>query len=66
MPKKRKRNAGLHLRKKHFTSAKCHIKKCEDIDQIMLKEGNVEENKIQNSPLEEKIIEKKNSTYKKR
>ena len=59
MPKKRKRNAGLNLRKKHFTSTKCHIKKCDNGDRFMLKEGNVEENNVQNSPSEEKIIEKK-------
>ena len=47
------------MRKKHFKSNKCHIKKCEDGDLIMLKEGNVKENNNQNPPSEEKIIEKK-------
>ena len=59
MPKKRKRDAGLNMRRKKFKPNESHIKNCEYGYQIMLKEENVEENNIQNSPSEEKIIEKK-------
>ena len=67
MPKKSKRDAGLNMKRKKIKPNESLIKNCEDGDQITLKEGNVEENNIQNSPSEEKIIEKNNnSTCKKR
>ena len=66
MAKKRKRDAGLNLRNKHFSPFKSHIEKCEDGVRIMLKDVNVEENNIQNSPSKEKTIEKIFFTCKKR
>ena len=59
MPEKSKTDAGQNMRRKKFKLNESFIKNCEDGDLIMLKEGNVEENKIQNSPSEQKIIEKK-------
>ena len=56
MPKKKK-EAGLNMRRKNFKPIESHIKNCEDGVQIMLKGANVEENNIQNPPSEEKTIE---------
>ena len=59
MPKKSKRDAGLNMRRKKFRPNESIINNCEDGDQIVSKEGNVDENNIKNSSSEEKNIEKK-------
>ena len=59
MPKRRKRDAVLNMRRKNFKPNESQIKNCEDGIQIKLKEANVEENDIQNPTLEEKTIKKK-------
>ena len=58
MPKKSKRDAGLNMRRKKFKPNESLIKKCEDGDQIMLKEGNVKKITLKIHHWK-KIIEKK-------
>ena len=59
MPKKRKRDAGLNMRRIKLRPNESIINNCEDGDRIMLKEGNVDENNIKNSSSEEKTFGKK-------